>query len=110
MGSLPKTILEPLRASSLLLDGCSRAGDGSSSTDGVKKVMVAMVNNAQMQDLQKLAPGFEKTHLGMSAAALMASLPVVLFGWIAQKQFVRGLTMGTVMTTTTPRHRWSPAR
>jgi polyol transport system permease protein len=32
----------------------------------------------------------------LSAAATMASLPVLLAGWIAQKQLVRGLTMGAV--------------
>jgi sorbitol/mannitol transport system permease protein len=32
----------------------------------------------------------------LSAAATMACLPVLLAGWIAQKQLVRGLTMGAV--------------
>ncbi|AOS64777.1 carbohydrate ABC transporter permease [Actinoalloteichus hymeniacidonis] len=32
----------------------------------------------------------------LSAAATLASLPVVLAGWIAQKQLVRGLSMGAV--------------
>ncbi|AYY13495.1 carbohydrate ABC transporter permease [Actinobacteria bacterium YIM 96077] len=32
----------------------------------------------------------------MSAAATLASLPVVLAGWAAQKQLVRGLSMGAV--------------
>ncbi|HVL98809.1 MAG TPA: carbohydrate ABC transporter permease [Egibacteraceae bacterium] len=32
----------------------------------------------------------------MSAAATMASLPVLLAGWIAQKQLVRGLSFGAV--------------
>ncbi|WP_336714062.1 carbohydrate ABC transporter permease [Arthrobacter sp. USHLN218] len=32
----------------------------------------------------------------LSAASVLASLPVVLAGWIAQKQLVRGLSMGAV--------------
>ncbi|WP_236539994.1 carbohydrate ABC transporter permease [Spiractinospora alimapuensis] len=32
----------------------------------------------------------------LSAAALMASLPIVIVGWIAQRQLVRGLSMGAV--------------
>lgn len=32
----------------------------------------------------------------LSAAATLASLPVVLAGWIAQKQLVRGLSMGAI--------------
>jgi sorbitol/mannitol transport system permease protein len=32
----------------------------------------------------------------MSAAALIASLPVIICGWIAQKQLVRGLSMGAI--------------
>jgi sorbitol/mannitol transport system permease protein len=32
----------------------------------------------------------------LSAAALLASLPVILAGWIAQKQLVRGLSMGAI--------------
>ena len=32
----------------------------------------------------------------LSAAATLASLPVLLAGWIAQKQLIRGLTMGAV--------------
>jgi sorbitol/mannitol transport system permease protein len=32
----------------------------------------------------------------LSAAATMACLPVLLAGWVAQKQLVRGLTMGAV--------------
>jgi sorbitol/mannitol transport system permease protein len=32
----------------------------------------------------------------MSAAAMMASLPVILAGWVAQKQLVRGLSFGAV--------------
>jgi sorbitol/mannitol transport system permease protein len=32
----------------------------------------------------------------LSAAATMACLPVLLAGWIAQRQLVRGLTMGAV--------------
>lgn len=32
----------------------------------------------------------------LSAASVIASLPVVLAGWIAQKQLVRGLSMGAV--------------
>ncbi|MFF2650723.1 carbohydrate ABC transporter permease [Streptomyces sp. NPDC058045] len=32
----------------------------------------------------------------LCAASLLASLPVILLGWIAQKQLVRGLTMGAV--------------
>ena len=32
----------------------------------------------------------------LAAAATLASLPVLLAGWIAQKQLIRGLTMGAV--------------
>lgn len=32
----------------------------------------------------------------LSAASVLASLPVVLAGWVAQKQLVRGLSMGAV--------------
>nr|WP_246253762.1 carbohydrate ABC transporter permease [Isoptericola chiayiensis] len=32
----------------------------------------------------------------LCAAALLASLPVILAGWIAQKQLVRGLSMGAI--------------
>ena len=32
----------------------------------------------------------------LSAASVLASLPVVLAGWLAQKQLVRGLSMGAV--------------
>ena len=32
----------------------------------------------------------------LSAASVLASLPVVLAGWIAQKQLVRGLSMGAI--------------
>jgi sorbitol/mannitol transport system permease protein len=32
----------------------------------------------------------------LSAAALLATLPVIIAGWIAQNQLVRGLTMGAV--------------
>jgi sorbitol/mannitol transport system permease protein len=32
----------------------------------------------------------------LSAAATMASLPVILAGWVAQKQLVRGLSMGAI--------------
>lgn len=32
----------------------------------------------------------------LSAAAVLASLPVIIAGWIAQKQLVRGLSMGAV--------------
>ncbi|WP_205857041.1 carbohydrate ABC transporter permease, partial [Phytoactinopolyspora endophytica] len=32
----------------------------------------------------------------MAAAATLASLPVVLAGWAAQKQLVRGLSMGAI--------------
>jgi sorbitol/mannitol transport system permease protein len=32
----------------------------------------------------------------LSAAATLASLPVLMAGWIAQKQLIRGLTMGAV--------------
>lgn len=32
----------------------------------------------------------------LSAAATLASLPVVLAGWVAQKQLVRGLSMGAI--------------
>ncbi|CEA07356.1 Inner membrane ABC transporter permease protein YcjP [Arthrobacter saudimassiliensis] len=32
----------------------------------------------------------------LSAASVLASLPVILAGWIAQKQLVRGLSMGAV--------------
>ena len=32
----------------------------------------------------------------LSAAATLASLPVLAAGWIAQKQLIRGLTMGAV--------------
>ncbi|MFD1717047.1 carbohydrate ABC transporter permease [Georgenia deserti] len=32
----------------------------------------------------------------LSAAAILASLPVILAGWIAQKQLVRGLSMGAI--------------
>jgi len=32
----------------------------------------------------------------LSAAAMLCSLPVLLAGWIAQKQLIRGLTMGAV--------------
>jgi len=32
----------------------------------------------------------------LSAAATLASLPVVIAGWIAQKQLVRGLSMGAI--------------
>jgi sorbitol/mannitol transport system permease protein len=32
----------------------------------------------------------------LSAAATMAALPVVIVGWIAQKQLVRGLSMGAI--------------
>ncbi|GAA1091955.1 carbohydrate ABC transporter permease [Nocardiopsis composta] len=32
----------------------------------------------------------------LSAAAVMASLPIVVVGWIAQRQLVRGLSMGAV--------------
>ncbi len=32
----------------------------------------------------------------LSAAALLASLPVMIVGWIAQKHLVRGLSMGAV--------------
>ena len=32
----------------------------------------------------------------LSAASVLASLPVVLSGWVAQKQLVRGLSMGTI--------------
>jgi sorbitol/mannitol transport system permease protein len=32
----------------------------------------------------------------LAAAASLASLPVVLLGWIAQKQLVRGLALGAV--------------
>ncbi|PXA67055.1 sugar ABC transporter permease [Arthrobacter psychrochitiniphilus] len=32
----------------------------------------------------------------LSAASVLASLPVVIAGWIAQKQLVRGLSMGAV--------------
>jgi len=32
----------------------------------------------------------------LAAAATLASLPVLLAGWVAQKQLIRGLTMGAV--------------
>ena len=32
----------------------------------------------------------------LSAASVLASLPVVIAGWVAQKQLVRGLSMGAV--------------
>ena len=32
----------------------------------------------------------------LSAAATLASLPVLLAGWVAQRQLIRGLTMGAV--------------
>ncbi|WP_369375120.1 carbohydrate ABC transporter permease [Promicromonospora sp. Populi] len=32
----------------------------------------------------------------LSAAALLASLPVIIAGWVAQKQLVRGLSMGAI--------------
>jgi sorbitol/mannitol transport system permease protein len=32
----------------------------------------------------------------LSAAATLASLPVILAGWVAQKQLVRGLSMGAI--------------
>ena len=32
----------------------------------------------------------------LCAAALLASLPVIIAGWIAQKQLVRGLSMGAI--------------
>ncbi len=32
----------------------------------------------------------------LSAAAVMASLPIVVVGWTAQRQLVRGLSMGAV--------------
>src|SRR5699024_6338830 len=32
----------------------------------------------------------------LSAASLLASLPVVVAGWVAQKQLVRGLSMGAI--------------
>ena len=32
----------------------------------------------------------------LSAASVLASLPVVIAGWLAQKQLVRGLSMGAV--------------
>jgi sorbitol/mannitol transport system permease protein len=32
----------------------------------------------------------------LSAAALLSTLPVIIAGWIAQNQLVRGLTMGAV--------------
>nr|WP_281172721.1 hypothetical protein [Jiangella gansuensis] len=32
----------------------------------------------------------------LSAAATLASLPVVIAGWVAQKQLVRGLSMGAI--------------
>ena len=32
----------------------------------------------------------------LAAAATLASLPVLIAGWIAQKQLIRGLTMGAV--------------
>jgi sorbitol/mannitol transport system permease protein len=32
----------------------------------------------------------------LSAAATLACLPVILAGWVAQKQLIRGLTMGAV--------------
>jgi sorbitol/mannitol transport system permease protein len=32
----------------------------------------------------------------LSAASVLASLPVVIAGWMAQKQLVRGLSMGAV--------------
>jgi ABC-type glycerol-3-phosphate transport system permease component len=32
----------------------------------------------------------------LSAAATMAALPVVIAGWLAQKQLVRGLSMGAI--------------
>ena len=34
--------------------------------------------------------------LFLSAAATIASVPVVLAGWVAQRQLVRGLSMGAV--------------
>jgi polyol transport system permease protein len=32
----------------------------------------------------------------LSATATLASLPVLLAGWIARRQLIRGLTMGAV--------------
>jgi len=32
----------------------------------------------------------------LAAAATLASLPVILAGWIAQKQLVRGLSLGAL--------------
>jgi sorbitol/mannitol transport system permease protein len=32
----------------------------------------------------------------LAAAAVMASLPIVVVGWAAQRQLVRGLSMGAV--------------
>jgi sorbitol/mannitol transport system permease protein len=32
----------------------------------------------------------------LAAAATLASLPVVIAGWVAQKQLVRGLSMGAI--------------
>ena len=32
----------------------------------------------------------------LSAASLLASLPVIIAGWVAQKQLVRGLSMGAI--------------
>jgi sorbitol/mannitol transport system permease protein len=32
----------------------------------------------------------------LSAAATIASVPVILAGWMAQKQLVRGLSMGAI--------------
>ena len=32
----------------------------------------------------------------LSAAATLAALPVIIAGWVAQKQLVRGLSMGAI--------------
>jgi sorbitol/mannitol transport system permease protein len=32
----------------------------------------------------------------LSAAATVASVPIIIIGWIAQKQLVRGLSMGAL--------------
>ena len=32
----------------------------------------------------------------LSAASVLASLPVVVAGWIAQKRMIRGLAMGAI--------------
>ncbi len=43
--------------------GSSSSGGGSGSSGGTQTITVAVVNNPQMSDIQKLTPdGFEKTH------------------------------------------------